>query len=675
MVVDSAMKLDFCSMPIARKLPLGLGVLVLLIVAMALMGRFGLTSATSGLRAFEAVTAKALLVGHVEAEVNTLNGATTIYAAQGGDQALTDSRQGVERIERLLTQLAALDGEAAALAAKYRAPLGAYKTALDKIAEARGMRDLLFRNEISRNHGSIGEVFTAGIEDVTMGGNFQDALDLSQIRDRYMRGMNSLMAFMSEPTPALKDDAIKSFNAAKFDAEQLDAASRNKETKDTARRIATRLVSHIEAASTLGPLVEEAQKAMAEGVTPSIRAIEQVSEAAFAQSRQMMEAVRQSTDTAAGQLAWTMLLLAGVAALLAALVAVTLFRAIVPPVRALTRAMNAFATGDWSHSVAGVQGKDEIGAMARAVLVFKENGLAHDALKSESEREQEARFRRQQELEAAIAGFEQASASVVHSVAQSASELESAARSMATTAEETSSQANSVAAASEQATVNVQGLAEAGERLSQAIAEISQQVAASSRIGAAAVQEAGALDSQLRELSASGERIVSVVSIINGLADQTNLLALNATIEAARAGEAGRGFAVVASEVKALAGQTGRATGEIAAIVAGIRDVTSQTINAVNGMTRTIAEMDQIATMISAAVEEQSITTREMAGGVRDTARGAEEVTVNIAGVRQASDATGSAATQVLAASADLNDQSARLRQEIDLFLDRVRAA
>jgi methyl-accepting chemotaxis protein len=179
----------------------------------------------------------------------------------------------------------------------------------------------------------------------------------------------------------------------------------------------------------------------------------------------------------------------------------------------------------------------------------------------------------------------------------------------------------------------------------------------------------------LRELASAGDRIVSVVSIIDGLASQTNLLALNATIEAARAGEAGRGFAVVASEVKVLAGQTAKATSEIAAIVGSIRAVTEKTIGAVHGMTSTISEMDQISAAISAAVEEQSITAREIASNVRETARGAQEVSLNIVGVREASGATGSAAAQVLSASGDLNTQSERLRQQIDVFLGRVRAA
>lgn len=665
------------TLPVAVKLPLGLGLLIVLIIVTALIGRSGIANSLASLQKVEAAGFKAVIIGQIEAEANELEGATRLYASQGGGQDLIEARLALERLEKRLTDLQAYDQDkmVEALLPRYRNPLADYGKALDKIVEARGMRDLLFRNEISRNHGALAEIFVKGIDENALSGNFIDALEFSSIRDRYTRGMNSLTAFMSEPSSALKDDALKSFNAAMFDAEQLAAGSSSPETKVAAKRIGFRLITHIEAATSLGPLVEEGQKAMVEGIVPAVKTIDTVSKEALASARAVMDSARSEADQAAAWSTWLMLVITGGAVLGGIAIALVLVRSIVPPVRGLTRSMQAFANADWQHEVPGISRRDEIGDMARAVLVFRENGVAHDALKSESEREQEARFRRQEALEGAIAAFEQASQSVVSAVAQSALELEYAAQSMASTAEEAASQAGSVAAASEQATVSVQGLAEAGDRLSSAITEISERVVMSSRIGSAAVQEAGAVDGQLRELALAGDRIVSVVSLIDGLASQTNLLALNATIEAARAGEAGRGFAVVASEVKALAGQTANATSEIGAIVASIRKVTEQTISAVQGMTRRISEIDQISAAISAAVEEQSATTREIAGNVREAARGAQEVSLNIAGVREASGATGSAAAQVLSASGDLNNQSEQLRQEIDLFLNRVRAA
>ncbi|MGL4440858.1 MAG: methyl-accepting chemotaxis protein [Bosea sp. (in: a-proteobacteria)] len=671
------MNLRLSRLPVAVKLPLGLGLMIVLIIATALIGRSGISDSLSGIQRVEAAAAKSLVISHIESEVNTLQATTLIYASKGSEQTLTEARNASVRIGKLLAELQSHseDTAIAALLPRFRDPLTSYGAALDKIVEARGMRDLLYLTEISSNNVTVEQLFAHGIEDASLMNNFVDALDLSAIRDRYTRGMSNLTAFMAEPTPAVKDNALKFFHSARLDAEQLSANAKSQDTKATAKTLGLRMITHIEAATSLGPLVEEGQKAMDEGVSPAIKAIDQVSREALASARSIMEAARLEADQSARWSSRLMLSVTAVAVLGGMLIAVFLVKNIVPPVRGLTRAMQSFANADWSSDVPGSKRKDEIGDMARAVLVFRDNGLAHDALKSESERDQETRFRRQQALEQAIALFEQASGAVVSAVARSASELENAAQSMASTAEETSSQAGSVAAASEQATVSVQSLAEAGDRLSAAISEISERVTASSRMGSAAAQEADAVDGQLRELASAGDKIVSVVSLIDGLASQTNLLALNATIEAARAGEAGRGFAVVASEVKALAGQTAKATSEIAAIVGGIRTVTEQTISAVNGMTRTIADMDQIASAISAAVEEQSITARDMADSVRETARGAQEVSHNIVGVRQASQATGSAAAQVLSASGDLNGQSEMLRREIDTFLQSVRTA
>jgi methyl-accepting chemotaxis protein len=664
-------------LPVAIKLPLGLGLLIVLIVITALIGSAGLRQSLQSLAEVEKAAMKLTVIGRIESEVSTLEGATRLYATQGNEQALNEARLAAERIGGLVNELLAFGEQAAItlLVPRYRAPLAAYGAALQQIAEARGMRDLLFRTEINRSDRMLADVFTKAVEAATEKGNFVEALQLASLRDQYRQGMQSLTTFMAESTPSLQRDALKIFEAVQGDAERLVAWTRNDDTRAAAKMIALRMINHFEATTSLGPLVDEGQKALTEGVTPALKAVDEASREAVVTARGGMETARREADQSATRINALMLSVAIGAVLGGILIALVLVRGIVPPVRGLTRAMQAFSGSDWNFAVPSTERGDEIGDMARAVLVFKENAIAHDMLKSESEKEQGARFRRQQALEGAIAGFEQASADVVFAVAQSATELEAAAQSMAATAEEASSQAGSVAAASEQATVSVQGLAEAGDRLSAAIAEISERVTASSRIGSAAVREAGAVDSQLRELASAGDRIVSVVSIIDGLASQTNLLALNATIEAARAGEAGRGFAVVAAEVKALAGQTAKATGEIAAIVGGIRAVTEQTIAAVNGMTSTISEMDVITAAISAAVEEQSLTTREIAGSVRETAHGAQEVSLNIAGVREASGATGSAAAQVLSASGDLSTQSERLRHEISVFLDRVRAA
>ena len=180
---------------------------------------------------------------------------------------------------------------------------------------------------------------------------------------------------------------------------------------------------------------------------------------------------------------------------------------------------------------------------------------------------------------------------------------------------------------------------------------------------------------KVQGLADAAQKIGEVVSLINDIAAQTNLLALNATIEAARAGEAGKGFAVVAAEVKSLANQTAKATEEIGTQVAGIQGATKDSVEAIKSIGKTIGEVNEIATTIASAVEEQSAATQEIARNVQQAAKGTQEVSSNIAGVTQAAGETGTAATQVLGASGDLAKQSEALREQVDRFLAKIRAA
>jgi len=235
--------------------------------------------------------------------------------------------------------------------------------------------------------------------------------------------------------------------------------------------------------------------------------------------------------------------------------------------------------------------------------------------------------------------------SVVETVAGSSTELQATAETMAAAAEEASSQSMAVASATEQ--------------LSKSIDEISGQVARSTQISSEAVTEAQKSNEQVQGLADASNKIGEVVNLINDIASQTNLLALNATIEAARAGDAGKGFAVVASEVKNLANQTAKATDEIAAQISGIQGATQTAVGSIEGITKTINEVNEIATAIAGAVEEQSAATGE--------------VSSNIDGVTKASTETGQSATEVLDAAKELSQQSESLGAQVDGFLVEVR--
>jgi len=345
------------------------------------------------------------------------------------------------------------------------------------------------------------------------------------------------------------------------------------------------------------------------------------------------------------------------------------------PVRKITDAMKRLAAKDMQVEIEGVGRKDEIGAMAGAVQVFKDNMITADRLSAEQAAEQAAKEQRTSRLDGLVRGFEAKVGAMVGSLASGSTELEATAQSMSGTATRTNGQATTVAAAAEEASGGVRTVAAAAEELSASIGEISRQVSQSSKITGQAVADARRTDAIVRALAEGAERIGHVVGLITSIAGQTNLLALNATIEAARAGDAGKGFAVVASEVKSLANQTAKATEEIGTQIAQIQSSTKEAVAAIREITGTIEEVSSIAVSIAAAVEEQGAATAEIARNVQQTARSAHDVTVNIGGVSQAATETGAAADQVLSAATDLSRQAERLTSEVGSFIAEVRAA
>jgi methyl-accepting chemotaxis protein len=350
-------------------------------------------------------------------------------------------------------------------------------------------------------------------------------------------------------------------------------------------------------------------------------------------------------------------------------------RSITIPVKSMTAVMGLLAKGDLSTVIPATENKDEIGDMARAVMVFKDNMVKADQLAAEQKAEQAKKEQRQVAIEGYIATFETGVRGSLDTLASAATEMRATSQSMSATAEETSAQATTVAAAAEQASANVQTVATATEELSSSVAEIGRQVTESTKIAGQAVDEAGRTNVTVQGLSAAAQKIGDVVKLISDIASQTNLLALNATIEAARAGDAGKGFAVVASEVKSLANQTAKATEEISAQVAAMQGATSEAVQAIQSIGGTIGTINEIATTIASAVEEQGAATQEIARNVQEAAQGTGQVSSNIVGVNQAAGETGAAASQVLASAEELGKQAETLRADVGSFLANIRAA
>lgn len=346
------------------------------------------------------------------------------------------------------------------------------------------------------------------------------------------------------------------------------------------------------------------------------------------------------------------------------------------PMAGMTGAMQRLADGDLEVDVPAQGRSDELGEMAQAVQIFKDNAIKIKRLDAEqAEAENRAKEQKAQEMNALADSFEKSVGVVAETVSSSSKSMQSSAQSMSSTADQALTQSKSVATTSEQASANVQTVAAATEELTASINEIGRQVTDAAGTANRAVDNAGATSQTIQGLVDSAQKIGDVVNLITDIAEQTNLLALNATIEAARAGDAGKGFAVVASEVKNLANQTAKATEEISQQISGIQDSTQEAANSVEGIGKIIGNINEVTTNIAAAVEEQSAATEEIARNVQEAASRTQQVSANISDVSQAASDTGTAAAEILNDAEQMSQQSVDLKRQVDTFLAQVRTA
>src|SRR3984957_13202881 len=341
----------------------------------------------------------------------------------------------------------------------------------------------------------------------------------------------------------------------------------------------------------------------------------------------------------------------------------------------LRHSMTCIAAGDLDAEIAA-GGSDEIADMAAALSVLRE--ARREAVRSDehtaAERARMAQERRQ-ELLALADGLESEVKAVVELVTGSAEKMHDTAKAMAEVASGANVEAGSAASASQQASDSVHSVASAAEELSASISEIGRKVGESAAVASTAVKEAETTRATMRGLADAATKIGDVLKMIQAVAGQTNLLALNATIEAARAGEAGKGFAVVATEVKSLAAQTATATEDISAQIKSIQDATHDAVAAIEHIGTTITRINEIATAVASAVEQQDATTREMAQNVHRVAHSTNVVSEKVTGLASAAGETGQSAQMGRDHAGELARQVESLRGQVDQFLGRIRAA
>ena len=408
----------------------------------------------------------------------------------------------------------------------------------------------------------------------------------------------------------------------------------------------------------------------------SYQALMAETQAMVALEARMVDAARQSASQAAGTTRGLFIgITLGVLGLLA-LISFLLVRAIASAVGGMTGAMERLAQGDLAVEVPAIGRKDEIGAMAATVQVFKDNAQRVKNLTDEQEAlQRQAEAAKRQAMTDLAGEIETTVRGDVENASRAADSIRGEAEVLASNAETAITQTAQVAESSELANGNVETVAQAAERLVGSISEINRQVEESSRVASEAVAEAARTDETVKTLTVASGKIGEVVNLINDIASQTNLLALNATIEAARAGDAGKGFAVVANEVKNLATQTARATSQITEQVGAVQSATDQAVSAIQGIGAIIERINQVSSAIATAVEQQDATTRDIARNVSEAAEGTREVSRHVTDVTSEAGETGKTATDVLGAVQALGRQSDSLNTSVQRFLAGVERA
>jgi methyl-accepting chemotaxis protein len=384
---------------------------------------------------------------------------------------------------------------------------------------------------------------------------------------------------------------------------------------------------------------------------------------------------RIAEDTALNrQLAFLLTCLGGLALVVVGIGVFIIARMVARPLSVITSTIKRVAEGAEGIEVPHTERQDEIGALARAIRIFQEAMDRNRNLNSQVLLDSRARDERTRQIEVSVESFRDTIGSVMSAVNDSASAMRKTAQSISGVASDASGRASAAAQATEQASSNVSAVASAAEELSASIEEIGRQVRQSAEVVEQAGQRTEKSVTEIESLAAATQRIDGVLTLIQTIAEQTNLLALNATIEAARAGEAGRGFAVVAHEVKALAGQTAKATAEIGQNISLIQISTRNAVEAVREIGTAVREINEVTANIAGAVGQQDAATREISANAQLAAEGNSTLVINIGSLSEAIENTNKDASSVLSASSDLASTAERLSREVETFFRDLRA-
>ncbi|HYG85125.1 MAG TPA: HAMP domain-containing methyl-accepting chemotaxis protein [Azospirillum sp.] len=670
--------MNFSNLRIGGRIFAGFAVVQVLVVVLNVIAVIGLGEVRANFDGFTDMAHDSATVDELELRAVDLQRHAGAFLAARTPEAFQQAERAVEQLGRAVAEARreVQHPTRSSLIEEIAKQVDAYRAALTRTGELMAKRNEVIDGPLARSTNNIRTKLGELMESASIDGDFRVAYLTGAALEKLLTAQTHALKYLDSNAPAESVYALAQLKELTNAIGELD-----KQVKE---------VHHSEllaGAMASIPRFESSMEALVAVVEERERLRTQTLDRIGAQIAEKAGAIRTSVKADQGVLereaaavaqstVQRSVVLTALAVVLGLLAAWAIGRGITRPIHAMTGAMDRLSKGELATEVPGLGRRDEIGEMAQAVQVFKDNAQAIERMRDEQQaQERRAEEDKRRALTQLADSFEASVRTVVEGVSASATQLEANAQRLSATAEQSRSQAMVVATSAQHAASNVQTVATAAEEMTSSIGEITRQVGQSAQIAQRAQQRAQTTSATVQTLADQARNIGEVVSLINDIASQTNLLALNATIEAARAGEAGKGFAVVASEVKNLATQTAKATEDIGQQIAAMQGATGSAVEAIVEIVRTIAEINEIATTIAAAVEQQDAATREIARNVQQAAVGTQEISSTIGQVQQAADGTGSSAGEVLHAARELSRQSERLSDEVERFIRQVRTA
>ncbi|MEP4193522.1 MAG: methyl-accepting chemotaxis protein, partial [Sneathiella sp.] len=674
------------NMNVGTKIGFGVGAILLFLLIVSLVSSFGLSNASSNFGEYRQLARQTNQMGRIQANLLSARLGVKDYILKGTEAAAKNVETRIGTLHDLIIEAEGLFTDQAKIAEidAAKEQMTVYANAFQQVIEFRALRNAEV-DQLNilgpKSERSLTKVMESAYED---GDGKASFLAGKTLRHLLLARLYS-NRFLVDNKPASAERATQELNSFETLANQMKSELENPVRQKLANEVLDYSKSYKKYFEEVVQVIYKRNTVISDTLDKIGPEVADQMEQIKLENKSAQDELGPAATSAMSQSMWTAILISIVAVLGSVAFAFLLGRAISRPIVLMTNAMQKLAGGDLDVEIPAQGRSDEIGNMAAASQVFKENAIETKRLEAEAaearktaeeekerqrlveaEREEkerqadvtrkEAAERERKALMVKLADeFQSSVGDVVGRIANASTDLNTTANELVSSADSSQELSNEVASGSEEASRNVQTVASAAEELTASIDEISRQVQQSSKVASNAVDEADNSNKSVTELAGTSRKIGEVVNIINDIASQTNLLALNATIEAARAGDAGKGFAVVASEVKSLATQTARATEEIAGQIDEMQNASEEAVSAIGTIGQVIGSIQEATVSISSAIGEQSAATNEISRNVQEAATRTDAVSEKIGQVSQKSGETGAAASQVQKASVELD--------------------